>query len=159
MRRKRGSSSSFYLCNDPMSVWIWCSQLCPIFATLHSNNKQTFWEPSRTFCRIPTKTIFCSNGLMGSFCQNSCWWSRIVIVNHGTQTVGGTKGFSFKPTPVTNYYFPFQKHNSALRNDPLYQFQQLAGCPEVSNHKGCMNGSVQWPWVMTIEFVCLPADQ
>ena len=69
-----GSSSSFYLCNDPMGVWIWCSQLCRICAVPQSSKEQTFWAPSRTFSRIPTKTIFCSDGLMRSFCQHSCWW-------------------------------------------------------------------------------------
>ena len=50
--KKNGSSSPVYLCKDPMGVCIWCCQLCPIFAILHSNNEHTCWETSRTFCGI-----------------------------------------------------------------------------------------------------------
>ena len=77
----------------------------PNFAILHSNNEQTCWEPARTFCIILTKTIFCSDGLMRSFCQHSCWSSRIKAVNRDAQiVVGGTKGFRLKPTAVRKFY-------------------------------------------------------
>ena len=61
-----------------------------------------------------TKTIFCSDGLMRSFCQNSCWLSRIETVNRDAQTVGGTKGFSLKPTAVGKYHFSAEFRITAL---------------------------------------------
>ena len=90
------------------------SQLCSIFAILHNNNEQTCWEPFRTFYKILTKTIFCSNGLMWSFCQNSCWSSRIETVIRDAQTVDGTKWFSLKPTAVRKYYFSAEFSSTAL---------------------------------------------
>ena len=117
MRRKLDSSSSVCLCNYPMRVCIWCSQLCPIFAILDndiSHNGQTCWVTPRTFCGILPKTIFCSDGLMRSFCQNSSRSRPIETVNHDTQTVGGTWGFSLKPAAVTKYDFSTEFRNTAL---------------------------------------------
>ena len=113
MGNKLGSSSSVYLCNDRMGVCIWCSHLFPIFALLHSNNAQTCWETSKTFCGFLTKKIFRSDGLMRSFCQNSCWSIPIETVNQDTQTVSG-KEFSLKPTAVTKYYFSTEFRSTAL---------------------------------------------
>ena len=134
-RRKRGSSSSVYLYKNPMCVSIWCNQLCPIFAILYRNKEQTCWEPSRTFFRILTKTIFCSDGLMRSFCQNSCWSSQTETVNRDAKN----KGMQLQSNSSEDIllFRWIQKHSSALWNDTLYKFQQLAcWCPVVSTHKG-----------------------
>ena len=56
----------------------------------------------------------CAQGFMRSFCQNSCWPSQTETVNRDTQTVGGTKGFSFKPTAVRKYYFSTEFKSTSL---------------------------------------------
>ena len=192
-----------------LSVWIWCSQLCPIFAYYKVRMSNRFenqpglsaeFRQRRFSVQMGSRDPFVSrvnwsmsfpagdfpfSAIIFFFCFWSCtgqtspqnpenisslktYFSIFLLMELDSNyqswhsNCWWHKGIQLA-TAVTKHNFPTEFRSTALLCGMIHytnsnskhavQFSQINNCvqwwPPLWEH-WCMNGSVQWPWVMTI---------